>query len=147
MKKNYRDATMKYYKLCHAWEEIERLNIEVGRLQSFIYEETEHTEHVVEELSQSEPSLAAKLSRRWILPSSINAFHLLQLRKLECEPYYTGSQDLGESTEGPAGVFTLGRASLYSLEEELVIESENEHRRENGNVYIEKIQLNSDIFC
>ena len=120
-KKPYRDATMKYYKLCRAREEIERLNMEVGRLRSFIREETEHTKHVIEELSHDEPSLAAKLRRRWILRSSVNTIHLQRLRQLQCEPCYTGSQDSMESTENLAGV---------SLEEEAAIEAENEHERE-----------------
>ena len=118
MKTHYRDATTKYYKLCRAREEIERLNIEVGRLRSFICEETEHTVHVIEELSRDEPSLAAELRHQWILRSSINTIHLQRLWQLQCEPYYTGSQDSVESTEGA------------SLEEEMAIEAETEHEKE-----------------
>ena len=129
-KKSYRDATMKYYKLSRAREEIERLNIEVGRLRSFIYKETEHTEHVIEEISHDEPSLAAELRRRWILRSSVNRIHLQRLRQLQCKPYYTGSRDSRENAESLADIFASGSASSHSLEEEMEIEAENEQERD-----------------
>ena len=129
-KKSYRDATMKYYKLSRAQEEIKRLNIEVGWLRSFIYKETEHTEHVIEEISHDKPSWAAELCRWWILQSSVNRIHLQCLRQFQCEPYYTGSQDSRENTESLADIFASGSASSHSLEEEMKIEAENEQERD-----------------
>ncbi|KIL64909.1 hypothetical protein M378DRAFT_61735, partial [Amanita muscaria Koide BX008] len=80
--KAYREAAVSYYKLCRAREELQRLNVEVRRLQGFIYEETRHTETVINQLTTNSPLLAEELRRRWTLRSSINMLHLQRLEQL-----------------------------------------------------------------
>jgi len=95
-----RDAAVKYFKLCRAQEEIQRLNIEVCRLLAFIREETRHTKHVIEQLSINDPHLADELRRRWTLRSSVNAVHLQRLQILQSKAYYTGRRDCDGDAAG-----------------------------------------------
>ena len=124
----YRAAAVTYFKTCRAREELQRLNIEVRRLQAFIREEAAHMDTVIERLSVDNPSLADELRYRWTLCSSINSLHLQRLRQLECQPYYTGSREL-EVNVGNVAVFQLGSVS-HSLEEEDQMAAENEQDQE-----------------
>ncbi|KAG1855814.1 hypothetical protein C8R48DRAFT_608561, partial [Suillus tomentosus] len=55
------EATVKYFKLCCAHEEIERLNIEVQRLRTLIHDDEVKTTAVINELSVSDPLLSLEL--------------------------------------------------------------------------------------
>ncbi|KAG1770857.1 hypothetical protein EV702DRAFT_977759, partial [Suillus placidus] len=57
----HREATVKYFKLHHAHEEIERLNVEVWRLRTSIHDEEVKTTAVIDELSVSNPLLSLEL--------------------------------------------------------------------------------------
>lgn len=124
----YRAAAVKYYKLCRAREEVQRLNIEVRRLRAFIHEEADHMKRAIERLSTDHPLLADELHYRWMLRSSINLLHLERLQRLEHQPYYTGSQGLEENVSIKA-IFPLG-ISDSTLEEEDQIEAETEQERD-----------------
>ena len=124
----YRAAAVTYFKTCRAWEELQRLNIEVRRLHAFIREEAAHMDTVIKRLSVDDPSLADELCYRWTLRSSINSLHLQRLRQLECQPYYTGSREL-EANIGNIAVFQLGSVS-HSLEEEDQMAAENKQDQE-----------------
>ncbi|KAF8344863.1 hypothetical protein F5887DRAFT_1061987 [Amanita rubescens] len=93
------DAGIKYFKLCRAREEIQRLNVEVRRLLTWIHDEGEHMERVIKQLSDSEPLLADALRKKWVLRSSVNMIHLQRLKNLQNEDYYTGSRDSGEAND------------------------------------------------
>jgi len=58
-----REASVKYYKLCRAREEVERLNLEERRLQMSIDTEITHTVNVLEKLSTQNPLLGIELKR------------------------------------------------------------------------------------
>lgn len=98
VQKAHRDAGIRYFKLCRAREEIQRLNVEVRRLLTWIQDEKKHTEQIIERLSVNEPLLADELRKRWTLRSSVNAAHLQRLKILQQEDYYTGPRDCGEAT-------------------------------------------------
>ncbi|KAF8330271.1 hypothetical protein F5887DRAFT_1064156 [Amanita rubescens] len=85
-----REASIKYYKLCRAREEVKRLNLEARRLQVSINDETTHTLNVLEELSTQNPILAIELKRRQSSRSSINNVHLRKLTELRNQVYFTG---------------------------------------------------------
>jgi hypothetical protein len=125
-----RGAAIKYFKLCRAREEIQRLNVEVCRLLTFICEETEHTEQVIEQLSIDDPPLADELRKRWSLRSSVNAVHLQRLKILQSKAYYTGRQDYDDT----AGVlqFTSNSDSqgITQLEQDDQIAAENARERD-----------------
>ena len=101
----YQEATIKHFKLCRAREELDRLNVEICRLWTFIQEETKHTEEVIEQLPMDDPLLAAELHHQWILRSAINGLHLQQLKRLQHEPYDTGSWDIGRAWGARAAYF------------------------------------------
>lgn len=85
-----REASVKYYKLCRAREEVKRLNLEVRRLQVSIDTEITHTVKVLEEISTQNPLLGIELKRRWRARSLINNLHLCKLAELRDQVYFTG---------------------------------------------------------
>ena len=103
VQKAYCDAGIKYFKLCWAREELQRLNVEVRRLLTWIHDENEHMQQVINHLVSDEPHLADELHKRWVMRSAVNRVHLERLKLLQCEEYYTGPRDCGEAA-GPLGV-------------------------------------------
>jgi len=124
-----RDAATKYFKLCRAREEIQRLNFEVCRLLAFIREETEHTERVIEQLSIDDPPLANELHKRWTLRSSVNAVHLQRLKILQCKAYYTGRRDYGD-TAGVLQFTTSSSQGITQLELNDQVAAENAQEKD-----------------
>ena len=110
VQKPYRDAGIKYFKLCRAREELQRLNVEVRRLLTWIHDENEHTQQVINHVVSDEPHLADELRRRWAMQSAVNQVHLEQLKLLQREEYYTGPRDCGEAA-GPLGATENDQAS------------------------------------
>ena len=125
--KSYREAAqaVKYFKLCHAWEELQRLNVEVCRLWTFIKEEATHVECTIKHLSANGSPLVDELQQQWTLHSAINIHHLQWLKQLEQKSYYTGSQEIGEGIE-TENIFH-SHSKLSSMEEdEIQMETEQE---------------------
>src|SRR6266550_1054524 len=85
----YRDACVKYFRLCCAREEITRLNVEVRRLEVSIQRETAYVEKVLHELSQTNKLLANEISHRWRLRSSVNMIHLERFDRLKSLAFFT----------------------------------------------------------
>ncbi|KAF8233268.1 hypothetical protein L208DRAFT_1021563, partial [Tricholoma matsutake] len=73
------EATVKYFKLCHAHEEVMRLNIEVCHLHTLIHNETIHTQKTISLLSMTNPDLAVELQHRWKLCNVVNCLHVQHL--------------------------------------------------------------------
>ena len=94
-----REASVKYYKLCRAREEVERLNLEERRLQMSIDTEITHTVNVLEKLSTQNPLLGIELKRRWRARSLIINVHLRKLAELRDQVYFTGTRQ-GSGAEG-----------------------------------------------
>jgi hypothetical protein len=90
-----RAATVKYFKLCRAREEIELLNLEMRRLRTSIHDETVHTESVIDSLSHTDPHLCIELRRRWALRLSVNAVHIQRLDEVENSTGFTGQKGIG----------------------------------------------------
>ncbi|KIK35339.1 hypothetical protein CY34DRAFT_26633 [Suillus luteus UH-Slu-Lm8-n1] len=80
---SHREATNKFFKLRHAHEEVEQLNIEVRRLCTAIHAEELQTSAVIDDLLLSDPRLAAELQRQWHLHASVNAVHRYRLDRIE----------------------------------------------------------------
>jgi hypothetical protein len=89
-----REATVKFYKLCRAREELVQLNVEIPRLRTSIHDETLHTNKVISDLSLTNPALCSELHRRWKIRSSVNMRHLSRLDKIERSVGFTGKQGL-----------------------------------------------------
>ena len=93
-----REATVKYFKLCRAQEEVVRLNIEIRRLLTSIHDETAHTTQVISDLSLSNPPLARELQKRWRLRDSVNRVHIQYLNAIENSTSFTGLRGIGKHT-------------------------------------------------
>lgn len=90
-----REATVKYFQLQRAKEEIIRLNVEIRRLRTFIHDETIHTIKTIKHLKQINPDLAMELELRWKLRSTINALHIQRLNTIASSRMFSGSQNIG----------------------------------------------------
>jgi len=63
---------MKFFKLCHAKEEMVHLNVEMRCLQTWIHDEDQQMTTVIAELSNSDLLLSHELQHRWTLHSAVN---------------------------------------------------------------------------
>ncbi|KAG1775791.1 hypothetical protein EV702DRAFT_1180201 [Suillus placidus] len=91
----HREATMKYFKLCRAHEELTRLNVEIRCLHTAIHTEQVQTTAVIEDLWLSDLKLAEELQRQWCSRAAINAVHLHRLDRIECLAGFSGVRDVG----------------------------------------------------
>ncbi|KAG1839896.1 hypothetical protein DFJ58DRAFT_618675, partial [Suillus subalutaceus] len=73
-----------------AHEEIQRLNIEVCRLQTAIHDKDAQMTATVNELLDSHPALCWELQNRWKLHSAVNYVHLFRLDQIESQPGFSG---------------------------------------------------------
>lgn len=104
----YREATVKYFRLSCANEEITRLNIEIHRLRTAIHDEDAHTTKVITDVLQTDYLLGLKLQQIYRLRVAVNAVHLQRLDALAKLDGYSGDQStgvhLGEITTENEGV-------------------------------------------
>lgn len=100
----YHEATVKYFKLCCAREEVARLNIEIRRLCTAIHDESKHVEQVIAEYLAKDDPLSLELRRLYRMRAAVNAVHLSRLSELEKLPDYMGSLEIGTQLEGVWGV-------------------------------------------
>ncbi|KAG1883668.1 hypothetical protein F4604DRAFT_1878921 [Suillus subluteus] len=72
----YRQASMQYFDGMHAKEEIERLNVEIGRLLTKICDDAVYYPQTIATLTTHDPPLASELGRQWNQLCSLNLWHL-----------------------------------------------------------------------
>ena len=90
-----REATVKFFKLCRAKEELARLNVEMRRLRTWIHDEHQQMTAAITDLSKSDPSLSHELQHRWALRSAVNDIHLRRLDVIENLSGFTGIRGIG----------------------------------------------------
>jgi hypothetical protein len=95
-----RAATLVYFKLCRAKEELDRLNIEIRRLRTFIQHENADLDLVITKLTTTAPLVAQELKHQRILRSSVNAVHIRRLNLIEQLPGFTGVKGSVGQREG-----------------------------------------------
>jgi hypothetical protein len=81
------EATVKYFKLCRAQEEVAWLNIEICRLRTSIHDETIHTQRTISLLLTTNTELAVELQHQWKLRnlSTVSIFSIwMQSRIRPC---------------------------------------------------------------
>jgi hypothetical protein len=90
-----REATVKFFRLCRAQEEIVCLNIEVRRLRTAIHDEEQKTSKAIAALLISDPLLG--LEAQWLYHScaAVNAVHLHRVDKIEKLHGYSGQGGIG----------------------------------------------------
>ncbi|KAG2159586.1 uncharacterized protein EDB93DRAFT_1067611, partial [Suillus bovinus] len=86
----HHEATVKYFKLQCAREEVQHLNIEVGCLRTAIHDKEIKTNATIDQLVVTNPPLAVELRRRWQTHATINAVHLYWLNQVELQPAFSG---------------------------------------------------------
>ena len=91
----YREATVKYFKLCHAREEVTRVEVEVRRLRTAIHNEEQEVDAAVEHLIIVDPHLGLELKRQHRQRHVINMLHIHRLNKIEASVGYGGLKGIG----------------------------------------------------
>ncbi|KIM63445.1 hypothetical protein SCLCIDRAFT_94971, partial [Scleroderma citrinum Foug A] len=86
----YREATLKYFKLCRAKEEITHLNVEICRLHTLIHDEAISVANVINKLQQSNRMLAQELHWQYCSHLAINAIHINCLDRIKSCPDFSG---------------------------------------------------------
>ncbi|KAF8878306.1 hypothetical protein BD779DRAFT_1613056 [Infundibulicybe gibba] len=86
----HREATVKYFKLCHAKEEIDRLNLEIRRLAASMQEEQDKVELCIKNLLTTNRPLAAEMQRWWMKRLAVNKVHKMRLAALKFLDGYMG---------------------------------------------------------
>ncbi|KAG2365335.1 hypothetical protein BDR07DRAFT_1277202, partial [Suillus spraguei] len=89
------EATVKFFKLQCAREEVQCLNVEVRHLCTAIHDEEIKTNASINELLITNPLLAIELGRQWQARATINAVHLCQLNRIESQPAFSGRHGIG----------------------------------------------------
>ncbi|KAI5985883.1 hypothetical protein EDD15DRAFT_2175514 [Pisolithus albus] len=91
-----------YFKMCRAEEEIERLNIEIHRVMTYMCDEECFLKTCEEKINSVHPALAHQVSQRRKLHSQFNASHLKCLHDIASLPGFSGTIYPGESAlKGP----------------------------------------------
>ena len=70
---------MKFFKLCHAKEEIIRINVEMRRLRTAIHDEEKKISITIADLCQTDPLLGCELQCLHRSRAAINIIHLHRL--------------------------------------------------------------------
>ncbi|KIK81078.1 hypothetical protein PAXRUDRAFT_35990 [Paxillus rubicundulus Ve08.2h10] len=113
------EATAKYFKVCHAQEEITQLNVEIHHLWTTIHDEEKETSRAITTYLESELLLGQGIQHK-----VVNAVHLHHLDQIETLTYYTGHRGIGVHLEcGPAAEPSsknLSNGDLAEGEESLV---------------------------
>ncbi|KAI6010143.1 hypothetical protein BKA83DRAFT_4467612 [Pisolithus microcarpus] len=110
----FRQATVKFFRLQRAHEELVRVSVEVRRLWTSIHDEEAHTTKVIDELLISDRPLASELTKQHRPRHAINQLHLHRLEEIMHHPRYV--DDLLGSELRQIG--TSEYADLTALDEE-----------------------------
>ncbi|KAJ8579485.1 hypothetical protein M405DRAFT_870224 [Rhizopogon salebrosus TDB-379] len=111
----HREATVKYFKLQRAHEEIQRLNIEICRLCTAIRDEELTVNATIDALLISNRPVGLELQRQWRGRAAINAVHLFRLDQIMSQASFSGKRGLGtriksmSSHEIPEIISTVNR--------------------------------------
>ncbi|KAG2056750.1 hypothetical protein BDR06DRAFT_981178 [Suillus hirtellus] len=95
-KPTHREGSVKFFKLCHVYEEVEHLNIEVHCLRTAIHDEGAQMSATINKLLDSNPPLGQELQKRWKLHSTVNSVYLFQIDEIEAQPGFSGIRGHGQ---------------------------------------------------
>jgi hypothetical protein len=91
-----RQATVNYVKYRAARSEIDRLNVEVRRLRTFIRDEAEDMLAYITQAQKEDIVLADELQRRWDLRKAVNDRQSAWLDRVENLEGFTGKRGVGQ---------------------------------------------------
>ncbi|KAG1774964.1 hypothetical protein EV702DRAFT_1180545 [Suillus placidus] len=95
-----RDVAVKYFKLKRAYEELQRLDVEIRRLRTFIYDEDKFLAAHVRRLSPVDSMLAQEVEELRMRRLRINSVHIARLDAIEALPGFSGSRGCGNRRGG-----------------------------------------------
>ena len=91
-----------YFKMCRAQEEIQRLNVEIRRVITYIRDEERFLRACEEKIKIIHPILAHQISQRHKVHSQFNSIHMKHFRDISMLPGFSGVLATGESAlKGP----------------------------------------------
>ena len=96
----HRQMAVKYFKLLRAHEEINRLDVEVRRLQAWVDNETTEIRQIATEISAQNPLLSAELRALFHHQQQVNIQHQLQLQCIYDLKGYSGVQPVVDYERG-----------------------------------------------
>ena len=96
----HRQMAVKFFKLLRAHEEINRLNVEVRRLQAWVDNKTMEIKQIATELSVENPQLSAELRALFHRQQWVNIQHQLQLQCIYDLKGYSGVWPIIEHERG-----------------------------------------------
>ncbi|EIW75170.1 hypothetical protein CONPUDRAFT_66193, partial [Coniophora puteana RWD-64-598 SS2] len=97
-----RAAMDDYFKLCRAYEEIERLNVEIKRVATYLRDEDRYLSACEKLLQEQHPALALQVGIHHRIRGRCNDIHRKKLRAMAALEGFNGSIDPGESVDiGP----------------------------------------------
>jgi hypothetical protein len=95
-----REATICYLKMTRAQEEIQRLNVEIKRLSTWIYDEAAHLDHAVSSCAPHNSHLSQALYVFAEHRKRINNNLLRILKAIYVLPGYSGETSVGQREQG-----------------------------------------------
>ncbi|KAF8515748.1 hypothetical protein JB92DRAFT_3114698 [Gautieria morchelliformis] len=119
--------TSKYFKIIRANEEIQRLNVEIHRMRTWVDDEDRHLLHAYEELKKTDPELSTHVKSLYNTRHPVNDVHRARIRAIYRLPGFTGPDMPGtrlgkmEVTENHAEVSSSGQVAT-AAEEDLDVE-------------------------
>jgi len=94
-KPGQRELTTKFMELCRAREEVDRLNIEIKRLQTAMRDKALKYRDVISTTLKTDSPLASELGCCWELHRAIHDLHERRLAQVMSGMGFTGSTELG----------------------------------------------------
>lgn len=115
-----REVAAKYFKLKRAYEELQRLNVEICRLRTFIHDEDTFLAAHVECLSPVDSMLAREVEELRMQRLRINSVHIAQLDAIEALPGFSGSRGCGtrRGNSTPSKSSALAHADADAADED-----------------------------
>ena len=104
-----------YFKMCRAQEEIQRLDVEICRVITYIRDEERFLRACEEKLKTIHPVLAHQISQRRKVHSQFNPVHMKRLHDISMLPGFSGVLATGESAlKGPGESATEPEVTIPS---------------------------------
>ncbi|KAF8513285.1 hypothetical protein JB92DRAFT_228676 [Gautieria morchelliformis] len=120
-------VTSKYFKIIRANEEIQRLNVEIRRMRTWVDDEDRHLLHAYEELKKADPELSTHVKSLYNTRHRVNDVHRAHIQAIYRLPGFAGPDTPGtrignmEVTENHAEVSSSGQVAT-AAEEDLDVE-------------------------
>jgi hypothetical protein len=131
-----RQAIQAKLKIDRSREEIDRLNIEVPRVLTFMNDDESHLAAVSTQIKATQPLLAKEIERRYHRRVEVNHEIRIKLHSLEVMPGYTGKLETGLRVKAPS---TAEPQSTPLKELEVVEDPDDDEVDDEDNDYVDSL--------